>query len=142
MTAESPAPSAPTAGAASPHDTALLRGDDLLRRVEGRAGEEVLALLTEISPAMAGEIRSWAFGRIYARPQLSPLRRQLVTLGALTALGDAERQLCVHVEASGKVGLTRDEIVEVFLHCVPYVGFARAMNALLAVREFLPVPDH
>jgi 4-carboxymuconolactone decarboxylase len=110
-------------------------GLQVLARVDGAAGQNVVAALADVAPDMGREIVAWAFGRIYDRPGLTPQQRQLVTLGALTALGGVDMQLHVHIGAALNVGLTRDEIVEVFLHAVPYVGFARAMNAVLVARD-------
>jgi len=75
------------------------------------------------------------FGEIYARPQLSPRDRQLVTLGILTALGGCEPQLEVHVNTSLNVGLTPEEIVEALLHSLAYCGFPRALNATFAAKR-------
>jgi 4-carboxymuconolactone decarboxylase len=44
---------------------------------------------------------------MYARPELPPRDRQLVTLGVLTALGGCEIELKVHVNAALNVGLDR-----------------------------------
>ena len=61
--------------------------------------------------------------------------RQLVTIGALTALGGCEPQLRVHMGAALNVGLTEEEIVEALLHSSVYAGFPRALNATFVARE-------
>jgi 4-carboxymuconolactone decarboxylase len=48
-------------------------------------------------------------GAIYARPGLPPRDRQLITLGALTALGGCEPQLEVHINGALNVGITPEE---------------------------------
>ncbi|GAA0355011.1 carboxymuconolactone decarboxylase family protein [Actinoallomurus spadix] len=120
-------------------------GLDVLRQVDGEAGQRVVDSLADISPELAHQIVAWGFGEIYARPGLAPRDRQLVTLGMLTALGGAEPQLEVHINAALNVGLTPQEIVEALLHSAGYCGFPRALNAtfvakkVFAERDLLPV---
>ena len=92
------------------------------RRRAGRQGE-------------AGVGGYFAFGEIYQRPQLDVRQRELVTLAALAAQGGCENQLRVHIHASLNVGLTRDEIVEAFIQCIPYLGFPKVLNAVFVAKE-------
>lgn len=119
-------------------------GRSILDAVDGESGHRVMEALADVSPVL-GEQVLIGFGEVYARPQLSPRDRQLVTLGMLTALGGCEPQLEVHVNASLNVGLTPQEIVEALLHSSVYCGFPRALNAtftakkVFAERGLLPV---
>ncbi|MFJ8441445.1 carboxymuconolactone decarboxylase family protein [Kitasatospora griseola] len=110
-------------------------GLDVLGRIDGEAGENVLAALSDVSPELAHQVAAWGFGEIYTRPELAPRDRQLVTLGMLTALGGCEPQLRVHVNAALNVGLTPQQIVEALLHSAVYCGFPRALNATLAAKQ-------
>ncbi|MEU9449403.1 carboxymuconolactone decarboxylase family protein [Streptomyces sp. NPDC048277] len=120
-------------------------GLGVLRKVDGEAGQRVIDSLADISPELAHQIVSWGFGEIYARPELAPRDRQLVTLGMLTALGGCEPQLEVHINAALNVGLTPEQIVEALLHSAGYCGFPKALNAtfvakkVFAERGLLPV---
>ena len=109
-------------------------GRTVFDAVNGGIGQRVLDTLEDVSPAL-GEQVLLGFGEIYARPQLSPRDRQLVTLGILTALGGCEPQLEVHVNTSLNVGLTPEEIVEALLHSLAYCGFPRALNATFAAKR-------
>ena len=111
------------------------RGSEILAEIDGDAGQRVIAALADVAPALGEHIIAYAFGDIYARPGLTHQQRQLVTLGALAALGGAEPQLEVHVHASLNVGLTPDEIVEALLHSSVYCGFPRALNAMFAAKR-------
>ena len=55
------------------------------------------------------------FGDIWARSELSPRERSLITLSALTAQGKTE-QLPWHIALGYQNGLSREEIVELFTH--------------------------
>lgn len=109
-------------------------GRQVLDAVNGEAGHRVMAALQDIAPAISDQVLI-GFGEIYARPQLSPRDRQLVTLGMLTALGGCEAQLEVHVNTSLNVGLTPEEIVEALLHSSAYCGFPRALNATFTAKK-------
>jgi len=113
----------------------LARGLEVLARIDGDAGRAVLDALADVSPALGHHIAAFAFGDIYDRPGLDPRSRQLVTLGALTALGGCEAQLKVHVGAALNVGLSVEEITEAILHASVYCGFPRALNAMFVARD-------
>ena len=110
-------------------------GKQVLDAVDGEAGAKVIEALADIAPELGHQVVSWGFGEIYARPGLEPRDRQLVTLGMLTALGGAEPQLDVHINAALNVGLTPQQIVEVFLHSAVYCGFPRALNAVFTAKK-------
>jgi len=111
------------------------QGMGVLDAVDGEAGANVIKALGDISPELGHQVVAWGFGEIYARPELAPRDRQLVTLGMLTALGGCEPQLEVHVNAALNVGLTPQQIVEALLHSAVYCGFPRAINATFAAKK-------
>jgi len=81
-------------------------------------------------------IVSFAFGDIYTRTSLSQQEQTLVTISTLVALG-TERQLKLHINVGFNVGLTKDKIVGALIHCIPYIGFPRVLNALTLVEEVM-----
>ncbi|MDS0856481.1 carboxymuconolactone decarboxylase family protein [Burkholderia pseudomultivorans] len=111
------------------------RGWDKLKEIDGEAGERVIAALEPIAPDFSRLLIEFAFGDIYSRPQLDLRAREIATIAALAALGNAQPQLKVHVEAALNVGCTRDEIVEVFMQMAVYAGMPAALNALFVAHE-------
>lgn len=111
------------------------RGWNKLKEIDGEVGERVIAALAPIAPDFARLLVEFGFGDIYSRPQLDLKAREIATISALAALGNAQPQLKVHIEAALNVGCTRDEIVEVFMQMSVYAGFPAALNALFAARE-------
>jgi 4-carboxymuconolactone decarboxylase len=111
------------------------RGWDRLREVDADVGERVIESLQGIAPDLGRYVIEFAYGDIYMRPMLDLRQRQLVTISALTTLGGAEAQLEVHVNAGLNVGLTTREIVEAIMHCIPYVGFPRVLNAIFVAKR-------
>ncbi|AKE42072.1 4-carboxymuconolactone decarboxylase [Corynebacterium kutscheri] len=117
------------------HQERFCHGLRVLNTIDGQAGQNVIDGLADIAPELGHQIVAWGFGDIYSRPELEPRQRQLITLGVLTALGGCEAQLEVHIGASLNVGLTKEEIIETFLHASVYCGFPRALNAVAVVRK-------
>ena len=114
------------------------RGLNKLSEIDGEAGENVIESLKEIAPDLGKYIIEFAFGDIYSREALSLKQRQLVTIASLTTQGGCEPQLEVHINAALNVGLTKNEIVEAIIHCVPYIGFPKVLNGInVAKKVFL-----
>lgn len=109
-------------------------GLDRLRAIDGRDGEAVVEGLKKISPDFARYLIEFPFGDIYARPGLDLRAREIATIAALTALGNARPQLEVHVAAGLNVGLTEQEIIEIIIQMAVYAGFPAAINGLNAAK--------
>lgn len=111
------------------------RGWEKLMEVDGEGGERVIDSLKEIAPDLGKYVVEFAFGDIYRREGLDLKQRQLVTIAALTAQGGCEPQLNVHINAALNVGLSPKEVVEAIMHCVPYAGFPRVLNAIFVAKQ-------
>jgi 4-carboxymuconolactone decarboxylase len=111
------------------------RGWEKLKEIDGEVGEKVIAALAPIAPDFGRMLIEFGFGDIYSRTQLGLREREIATIAALAALGNAQPQLKIHIEAALNVGCTREEIVEVFMQIALYAGFPAALNALFAARE-------
>ena len=110
-------------------------GQEMLQRVDGNGGDAVVNSLKDIAPDFARYLIEFPFGDIYARPGLDLRSREIATIAALTALGNAAPQLKVHIAAGLNVGLTQEEITEVIMQMAVYAGFPAALNGLFAARE-------
>src|SRR5918911_1539630 len=77
-------------------------------------------------------ITEYAWGSLWARPDLDRRTRSLVTIAILAALGREE--LALHLRASRNTGATPSEIAEVLLHVAVYAGVPAA-NAAFAVAK-------
>jgi 4-carboxymuconolactone decarboxylase len=117
------------------------RGWQRLIEVDAEGGERVIESLKDVAPDLGRYVVEFAYGDIYQRPALDLRQRQLVTITALTTLGGVEPQLEVHINAGLNVGLTAREIVEAILHCIPYTGFPRVLNAILVAKRVFEERD-
>jgi 4-carboxymuconolactone decarboxylase len=105
-----------------------------LAEVDGEAGENVINGLKAIAPDLGRQIIEFAFGDIYTRPHLNLMEREMITLASLVTLGGCHNQLIVHINGALNVGLSPEKVIETFIHCVPYTGFPRVLNAVSAAK--------
>ncbi|HEY3687096.1 MAG TPA: carboxymuconolactone decarboxylase family protein [Streptosporangiaceae bacterium] len=112
----------------------LADGLAVLEKVGG-AAPTPLDALADIAPDLARYAVEFAYGDLYTRPGLTLAQRQLATVAALAALGNAAPQLRFHIAGALNVGCTRREIVEVLMHALVYAGVPAALNGVAAARQ-------
>jgi 4-carboxymuconolactone decarboxylase len=91
--------------------------------------------LEDIAPDLARFVAEFAYGDVYSRPGLDVKSREIATIAALTALGNAPLQLQSHIEGALNSGCTREEIVEVIIQMAVYAGFPTAINGIMNAKE-------
>ncbi|MCT4536064.1 carboxymuconolactone decarboxylase family protein [Halodesulfovibrio sp.] len=106
-----------------------------LQEIDGTAGEQVISALQDIAPDLGKYVIEFPFGDVYQREGLELPTRELITVAALTALGNCLPQLKVHVHGALNVGCTPKEVVETVIQMAVYAGFPAALNAIFAVKE-------
>ncbi|MFF4419524.1 carboxymuconolactone decarboxylase family protein [Streptomyces sp. NPDC001549] len=111
------------------------RGLRTLRRIEATERPGILDGFQDVAPGFGELVVGFAFGDICSRPGLELPTRQLVTVAALTALGNAAPQLEFHVRGARNVGCDRREIVETVLWLSGYAGLPATLKALGVVRS-------
>ena len=117
------------------------RGWEKLKEIDGHAGERVIEALKDIAPDLARYTIEFPFGDVYSRGVLSLKEREIVTVSALAALGNAQPQLKVHIHGALNVGCTRQEIVEIMIQMAVYAGFPAALNGVFAAKEVFAERD-
>ena len=118
------------------------RGLRKLSEIDGKAGERVIDSLNDIAPDFAQYLIEFPFGDIYSRPGLDLKCREIATVSALTALGNAQPQLKVHIRAALNVGCSKAEILEVIMQMAVYAGFPAALNGLFTAKEVFAEDNH
>lgn len=126
--------SATPAWSAEP-DSRRQRGEETLLKTTGAQGREVIDSLKRISPELGDWIVDFAYGDVFSNPGLSLCTRELATISALTALGNAQPQLKVHIEGALNVGCKPDEIIQVITQMAVYAGFPSALNGIAAAKD-------
>ena len=65
----------------------------------------------------------------------------MVILSAIATLGYAPVELKSHINMALNVGVTRAEILEVFIQLAVYAGFPAAVNAVFTAKEVFDERD-
>jgi 4-carboxymuconolactone decarboxylase len=111
------------------------RGWETVALINGPARDQQFASLGEVAPDFAKWIVESVYGDVLSRPELPLREREIATVAALTALGNAPGQLKAHIEGALNVGLTRQEIVEVISQMAVYAGVPAAIRGLQTAKE-------
>jgi len=113
------------------------RGEKLLRQIDGdKVADNLLEAYNGVAPDFARYLVTFAFGEIYAR-EGDLKHREIVAISALATMGGCDDQLETHVHGALNVGLKKEEIVEVVMTLIPYIGFPKALNAIAVVKRVM-----
>lgn len=120
------------------NDDAMARGVELYKR---------LGLPRSTGPALPDSFRQMSmehlFGTVWTRPGLELPQRSMITVTTLAALGRVD-QLRLHLHGALNVGLTVEQLEEMFIHIAHYAGWPAAVTAfetlagVVAEREEAP----
>jgi 4-carboxymuconolactone decarboxylase len=91
-------------------------------------------LIGDFAPKLVSLTDDVLFGDVWARPELSPRDRSLITVAALVAGGNTE-QLRGHLDRARSNGLTETELKEAIVHLAFYAGWPRAMSAVMVAKH-------
>ena len=104
-------------------------GMKIRRAVLGDAHvDRAIATQNEFTAEFQELITRYAWGEIWARPDLDRKTRSLITIAMMVALNRSE-ELQLHLKAALKNGVTRAEIKEVLLQAAIYCGVPAANHA-------------
>jgi 3-oxoadipate enol-lactonase / 4-carboxymuconolactone decarboxylase len=118
-------------------DSRYARGMAVRRRTLGAAYVDATqANKTPFDEDFQRFITEGAWGSVWARPNLTPRERSMITLALLAALGH-EAELGIHTRATRNTGATPDDIKEALLHVAIYGGVPAANTAFRIVKEAL-----
>lgn len=112
-------------------------GWEKLKEIDGEIGEKVIENLKDISPDLATFIIEYAFGDIYTRDGLDLKTKEIAVVAALTAMGNVQPQLKVHINGALNTGSSINELKEVMLQMSVYSGFPSAINGMNVLKEVL-----
>lgn len=130
-----PALAGRSGGTAMEEDARLARGRQALARLDPGAEAALRGALDGLAPDMTDMVVAFGYGDVYSRPGLALADRQVATIAALAALGNAEPQLRFHIGGGLSAGLTPQEVVETLYVTTVFAGFPAGLNALGAARR-------
>jgi 4-carboxymuconolactone decarboxylase len=91
-------------------------------------------IMGDFAPKLAQLTDDVLYGDVWARPQLSPRDRSLVTISALIAMNRPD-QLRSHLARARDNGVTEEQIAETITHLAFYAGWPSAVTAVTVARE-------
>jgi len=91
-------------------------------------------LFGDFAPGLVHLTDDVLFAEVWERTDLSPKERSLVTVAALTTLGNVD-QLNFHLPYAVQNGATQPELVEVITHLAFYAGWPKAMAAMGVAKQ-------
>ncbi|GFZ83594.1 4-carboxymuconolactone decarboxylase [Paenibacillus marchantiophytorum] len=92
-------------------------------------------LIGNIAPKLAELTDDVLFGDIWARNELSPRDRSLITVACLITSGNTQQLKDGHLNLAKQNGLSEKELIEVMTHLAFYAGWPKAMSAILVAQE-------
>ncbi|MDM7946515.1 4-carboxymuconolactone decarboxylase [Oceanibaculum nanhaiense] len=102
--------------------------------------DKSIASADDFNMPMQELVTSYCWGEIWNRPGLPPKTRSLLNLAMLTAL-NRPHELKLHVRGALNNGVSREEIMEVFLQTAIYCGVPAAIDAFRNAREVFAEVD-
>ena len=115
--------------------TPFERHKDLIDRFEPGSAERGSTGFRALFPELIDHVMESIYGFAYQRPQIDLQSRQLLTLAILSTMGDSSVQLKFHLRAALRLGLTAEQIKEVFIQVAVLAGNVRAVNACALFAE-------
>jgi 4-carboxymuconolactone decarboxylase len=91
-------------------------------------------LIGDFAPKLVELTDDLLLGGIWARPELSPRDRSLITVAGLITAGSNE-QLVGHLRIARENGLTENESKEAIIHPAFYAGWPRAMFPITVAKN-------
>ena len=80
-------------------------------------------------------IQEYLWGAIYTRPNLDAQSRAICALSAMTVMGQYDRQIRRRIEGALRVGVTPQQVMEVFVHLILYGGYINSRTAMRVARS-------
>jgi 4-carboxymuconolactone decarboxylase len=96
--------------------------------------DATMANADDFSRPLQELVTQYCWGDVWNRPGLDRRTRSLLNLAMLTAL-NRPHELKQHVKGALRNGVTKDEILEVFLHTAIYCGVPAAIDSFRSARE-------
>lgn len=119
------------------------KGSEIRRKLLGDAYVDQAGRTTYADPTMRqfiDVVTETVFGTLWTRPGLDLKTRTLVCVVSDAATGQMP-ELGIHLRMALRQGWTPEELTEVLLHLLGYLGAPAVREALLTAREVFATPQ-
>lgn len=107
----------------------------LLAKLDPQAPSKVAADLDALSDDFAELVLGFAFTDVLSRPGIDLRIREMITVAALMAKGNAPAQHEFHIRAALNVGVSQEEIIDDLLQMAVYAGVPACVNGISAAQK-------
>ena len=119
------------------------KGEEVL--IETGAAPKALHHWRNIEPTVGPELDrrlgEFCFGDVWAREGLDYKTKRIITLTTIAVLG-RPTLLRTHIRGALDQGFTREELLSVFIHMIPYAGFPVVLSCIeVAVEVFRTIDN-
>lgn len=94
----------------------------------------------DVGPVIDRMLGEFCFGDVWDRPHLDYRTRRIVTITTIAVLG-RPTLLRTHIRGALAQGMTRAEILEIFVHMIAYAGFPTALSCIEVAAEVFAAID-
>jgi len=115
----------------------LTKGQQRISEILGAKSKDILDLFQSISPDFVKYVLEFGYGDLYTRENFSDKSRELAAVACLMGQGNTSTALHAHLQGMLNVGWTKEEILELLLFLVGYVGFPTCAETIKIFRNIL-----
>lgn len=116
-------------------------GQKLRREILGDAYVDNAAkTTTDFNRPFQELIAEYVWGTLWDRKGLDRRTRALINLGVLTAMGRTE-EIKIYLNAAPNVGVSRDDVREVFMQTAIYCGIPAALDSFRVAQQVFNEQD-
>jgi len=118
------------------------RGAAAFEKITSIAASDFSASLDKVAPRFARYVMEWEFADMVGESSLDAKTSEIVAITAMATLGaSAAPVLKLRINTALKAGVTREEIIDVFIQLSIAAGFPIALAAIQAAQEQFALAD-
>lgn len=118
------------------------RGAAAFEKITGIAASDFSASLSNVAPRFARYVMEWEFADMVGESSLDAKTSEIVAITSMAVLGaSAAPVLKLRINTALKAGVTREEIIDVFIQLGIAAGFPIALAAIHAAQEQFALAD-
>ena len=111
------------------------QGIQKMKEILGEKTGQRIEAFDKISPDFKNYIIDFAYGDLYARKGLSDKSRELAAVASLITQGSTGNALKAHLRGMLNVGWNKNEIIELLIFLIGFVGFPKVVDAMYVLAE-------
>lgn len=112
-----------------------------VRDILGDNAETIIENFRKISSDFADYIVHFGYGELYTRKGLTDKDRELAACASLISQGQTGLPLRTHINGMLNVGWTQNEIIELVIFLIGYLGFPSTVEAIRTIQEVFSERD-